>query len=252
MGGKSNLFGCRIDALTMDETIDRVEQMISEGIPRQHAVVNVAKIVSMKRDPELQMVINGCDMVNADGMPIVWASRLLRDRLPDRVAGVDLFQELVKLSAERGYRPFFFGAREHVVQRVVETFKNKYPALRVAGFRNGYFAQEEELEIARRIRDTGADMLFVGFSSPRKEKFIQKWMSAMQVPFSMGVGGSFDIVAGVTKRAPQWMQQRGLEWFYRIIQEPGRMWKRYATTNPVFVGMVLKQMVLQRTRKVRA
>ena len=249
MGGKSNLFGCRIDALTIDETIDRVEQMIGEGIPRQHAVVNVAKIVSMKRDPELQRVINGCDMVNADGMPIVWASRLLGNRLPDRVAGVDLFQELVKLSAEKGYRPFFFGAREHVVRRVVEIFNNKYPALRVAGFRNGYFTLEEEIEIARRIRDTGAEILFVGFPSPKKEKFIQKWLSEMQVPFSMGVGGSFDIVAGVTKRAPQWMRQGGLEWFYRIIQEPGRMWKRYATTNPVFVGMVLKQMALQRTQR---
>ncbi|MBW1708118.1 MAG: WecB/TagA/CpsF family glycosyltransferase, partial [Deltaproteobacteria bacterium] len=117
------------------------------------------------------------------------------------------------------------------------------PGLKVAGYQNGYFSEEEESEIAEMIRDSRSDMLFVGFSSPMKEKFLEKWMPVMQVPFCMGVGGSFDIVAGRTKRAPALMQKWGLEWLYRIYQEPRRMWKRYAKTNPVFVWMVLKEYI---------
>ena len=245
---KCDIFGCHIDALTMNETIELIERIVDEGIPKQHVVVNVAKIVHMQNDPKLKEIINSCDLVNVDGMPIVWASRILGDPLPCRVAGVDLFQRLIGLSAKKGFRPFFFGAREEVVTKVVETFKMKFPELDVAGCRNGYYSEDEEQTIAEMIRDSKADMLFVGFSSPMKEKFLNKWMPVMQVPFCMGVGGSFDIVAGKTKRAPLWMQERGLEWFYRILQEPRRMWIRYAKTNPVFVWMVLKAYIARKRR----
>lgn len=234
---------CPIDCLDMNQTIDLIEQYIKEKKPCQHVVINVAKFVEMRNDPQLKEIISECDIINADGMPVVWASRLLGQPLPERVAGVDLFQNLVKLCAEKGYRPFFFGARGWVVEKVVEVFKERYPGLNVAGYRNGYFSPEEEKEIAEMIRDTKADMLFVGFSSPMKEKFLEKWMPFMQVPFCMGVGGSFDVIAGKTKRAPAWMQEKGLEWLYRIYQEPRRMWKRYAKTNPVFMWMVLREYV---------
>jgi N-acetylglucosaminyldiphosphoundecaprenol N-acetyl-beta-D-mannosaminyltransferase len=167
----------------------------------------------------------------------------LGDPLPGRVAGVDLFQKLVGTCAEKGYKPYFFGAKPWVVEKVVDVFKNNYPDLQVAGFRNGYFSPDDEQQIAEDIRKSKADMLFVGFSSPMKERFLNKWMPLMQVPFCMGVGGSFDIVAGKTRRAPLWMQNIGMEWFYRILQEPRRMWKRYAKTNPVFIWMVLKAYV---------
>jgi len=236
-----DLFGCSIDSLTMEQTIDRVEMIIKDGTPKQHVVVNVAKIVNMQKDQNLLQILNSCDMVNADGMPIVWASRILSKPLPCRVAGIDLFQKLVELSNKRGYRPFFFGARETVVTEVVKIFRQKYPKLKVAGFRNGYFSKSEEAGIANMIRESEADMLFVGFSSPMKERFLNEWMRTMQIPFCMGVGGGFDIVAGVTKRAPFWMQEYGMEWFYRFLQEPRRMWKRYVTTNPVFLWMVIKE-----------
>ena len=135
---------------------------------------------------------------------------------------------------------FFFGAREPIVQKNVEKFKAKYPQLDIAGYRNGYFTQEEEKDIADQIRDSRADILFVGMSSPKKEKFLNQWMPHMQVPFSMGVGGSFDIVAGLTKRAPKWMQESGLEWLHRFLQEPRRMWWRYAKTNTIFIWKLLK------------
>lgn len=247
-----HLLCCPIDSLNMDQTLARIEEFVKQNKPRQHVVVNVAKIVEMQNDPELREIVSSCDLINADGMPIVWASRLLGNPLPCRVAGVDLFQNLVKLCAEKGYRPFFFGARESVVKKVIETFTKRYPQLEVAGYRNGYYSESEEPEIADRIRDSKADMLFVGFSSPMKEIFLKRQMPMMQVPFCMGVGGSFDIIAGRTKRAPVWMQKCGLEWIFRIYQEPGRMWKRYAKTNPVFAWMVLKEYIKVRKSKLTA
>jgi len=236
----------------MDQTIDRIEQYIKEKKPRQHVVVNVAKIVQMKNNPKLRKIIASCDLINADGLPIVWTSKLLGNPLPSRVAGVDLFQSLINLCAAKNYRPFFLGAREWVVKKVVEEFEDKYPTLDVAGYQNGYFVKEEESKIAEMIRCSKTDMLFVGFSSPMKENFLNRWIHTMQVPFSMGVGGSFDIIAGRTKRAPVWMQQSGLEWFYRILQEPRRMWKRYAKTNPVFVWMVFKEYLKLRKDRLTA
>ncbi len=237
------IMGCPLDSLSMDQTTAKIEGYIKDSKTCQHVVVNVSKFVEMHKDYNLRKIVHECDIINVDGMPIVWASRLLGQPLPERVAGVDLFQNLIKLCAEKGYRPFFFGSREWVVKKVVDVFKTRYPALNVAGYRNGYYSVEEESGIAEAIRDSRADMLFVGFSSPMKENFLKKWMPVMKVPFCMGVGGSFDIVAGRTKRAPLWMQKSGLEWVYRIYQEPRRMWKRYAKTNPVFMWMVLKEYI---------
>lgn len=233
--------GCPVDNLDMQQTIQKIEEYIASDNMCQHVVVNVSKFVEMNRDEHLREIISNCDLINADGMPIVWASKILGNPLPCRVAGVDLFQNLIGVCADKGYKPFFFGAREEVVTKVVDEFKNRYPKLEIAGYRNGYYSESEEQSIAEQIQNSRADMLFVGFSSPMKEKFFNKWMPTMQMPFCMGVGGSFDIVAGRTKRAPLWMQESGMEWFYRILQEPRRMWKRYAKTNPKFVWMVLKE-----------
>ena len=240
------IFSCPIDALDMQATIAEIETCIHNRILCQHVVVNVAKIVEMQKNKKLRQIVSDCHIINADGMPLVWAARLLKKPLPGRVAGVDLFQELVEVCSEKGYRPFFLGARERVVKEMVQQFSRKFPGLNIAGFRNGYFTDNEELHIADSIKKSRADMLFVGFSSPMKEEFLNKWMPHMNVPFCMGVGGSFDIVAGRTKRAPFWMQRLGLEWAFRIYQEPRRMWKRYATTNPMFIWMLVKELIKNR------
>ncbi len=238
--------GCPVDCLDMQETIERIEGYINNNEICQHVVVNVSKFVEMQNDVELRRIISDCQIINADGMPLVWASKLLGKPLPSRVAGVDLFQELVSVCSVKGYKPFFFGAKEWVLEKMVKTFKRKYPDLNIAGFRSGYFSEEEAPQIAEYIKNSGADMLFVGFSTPMKENFLNKWMPVMQVPFCMGVGGSFDIVAGRTKRAPLWLQNIGLEWLYRIYQEPRRMWKRYAKTNPVFCWLLVKEILKSR------
>ena len=227
-----------VDALTMEETLEKIKGYIDNKACVQHVVINAGKVNLMQENEELTKIINECPLINADGQSIVWGSKILGNPLPERVAGIDIFAELVKISAEKGYRPYFFGAKEKVVTEVVRKFKEEYPNLDVAGYRNGYFSQEESKSIAEDINKSGADILFVAFSSPMKEFWIREHMEIMQVPFAMGVGGSFDVIAGKTTRAPKWMQEYGLEWFYRFIQEPRRMFKRYIIGNLKFCTLV--------------
>lgn len=235
-----------VDALSMDETLDKIQEYIDNKACVQHVVINAGKVNLMQENKELTKIINECPLINADGQSIVWGSKILGNSIPERVAGIDIFTELVRISSEKGYKPYFFGAKEEVVSEVVKKFKEKYPTLQVAGYRNGYFKQEQSKSIAEEINKSGADILFVAFSSPMKEFWIKEHMDIMKVPFAMGVGGSFDVVAGKTKRAPKWMQRHGLEWFYRFIQEPRRMFKRYIGGNLKFVNIVLKEKLKQK------
>lgn len=232
-----------VDALSMDETLDKIQEYIDNKACVQHVVINAGKVNLMQENKELTKIINECPLINADGQSIVWGSKILGNSIPERVAGIDIFTELVRISSEKGYKPYFFGAKEEVVSEVVKRFKKKYPTLQVAGYRNGYFKQEESKSIAEEINRSGADILFVAFSSPMKEFWIKENMDIMKVPFAMGVGGSFDVVAGKTKRAPKWMQRYGLEWFYRFIQEPRRMFRRYIVGNLKFCTIVGKEKI---------
>lgn len=229
-----------VNALTLDETIKEVEKIIGRGVPTQHVVVNASKVNLMEADNELAKIVNDCPLINADGASIVWAAKKLGVPLTERVTGIDLFQELVKLSAEKGYKIYLFGAKEEVVTKVKAIFEERYSGIRIVGYRNGYFAEADEPQIVADMAASGADMMFVAFSSPKKEYWVHKYLDQVGIPFVMGVGGSFDVVAGVTDRAPKWMQDHGLEWFYRFVQEPGRLWKRYIVGNAKFVLLTLK------------
>ncbi|WP_292038014.1 WecB/TagA/CpsF family glycosyltransferase [Massilia sp. UBA6681] len=236
------LMGCQVDNLTMEETLGKVEGFIQSGLPHQHVVVNVDKLVKASRDPELRRIINDCALVNVDGMPVVWASRLLGKPLKERVAGVDLFEALMRRAGEKGWRVFLLGACEEVVSKVAETYTRKYPRLVLAGYRNGYWkGEEEERAVAEQIRLSNADLLFVAISSPKKEQFLGKYQAHMRIPFAMGVGGTFDVAIGKVKRAPLWMQKSGLEWFYRFLQEPRRMFRRYFIEDMAFIGLFCKE-----------
>lgn len=233
------LFGVPIDNLTMAETADKIEQMIRKGGGiHQHVVVNVDKIVKLQSDRELREAILECDIISADGQPVIWASRLLQHPIKERVAGIDLFCELLDRCGKIGFRPFLLGAREEVIARLPAILGERYPGLVLAGLRNGYWEAEEEAEVVKIIREAHPDILFVAMSSPKKELFIRKWKQQLGVPFVMGVGGSFDVLAGVVKRAPEWMQRSGLEWLYRLIQEPRRLWRRYLVEDLAFFRLV--------------
>jgi len=240
-----NICDIPVDSLTMQETIGLIDDAITERRAIHHVVINAAKVVNAQKDAELKESIVSCDIINADGQAIVWASRFLNRSLPERVAGIDIMANLVKLAAEKKYRIFFLGAKEEVVKKVVEVYGKEYGEQIIAGYRNGYFKKEEEQDVARQIAESGASILFVAMSSPKKEIFLNTYKEVIKTPFIMGVGGSFDVVSGLVKRAPKWMQKTGLEWFYRVIQEPRRMWKRYLFGNSEFIYLVLKEKTKQ-------
>lgn len=224
-----------VNAVSMQQTIEYVEKIIAERKPVQHVVINASKINLIESDSKLAEIVNSCPLINADGASIVWAAKKLGIPVKERVTGCDLFQNLVAVAAKKGYKIFLFGAKEKVVSKVKEIYEKKYPGIQIVGYRNGYFTEADEPEIIEQMKDSGADMMFVAFSSPKKEYWVNKYISELNIPFVMGVGGSFDIVAGVTDRAPKWWQNHGLEWLYRLIQEPHRMWKRYIIGNVKFL-----------------
>jgi N-acetylglucosaminyldiphosphoundecaprenol N-acetyl-beta-D-mannosaminyltransferase len=197
------LFGVPIAAVTMAETLAIVEEAIAARRPLQIGVVNAAKLVNMRRDPELRASVLSSDLILADGMAVVWASRLLRRRLPARVAGIDLMMEMLRYGRERGWRVYCLGATRDVVGKVAEKIAAEYSGLQLAGYRDGYFGKDEEQAVAEGIGQSHADILLVAMTSPKKEHFLARWSDRIQVPVCHGVGGSFDVMAGKVERAPE-------------------------------------------------
>jgi N-acetylglucosaminyldiphosphoundecaprenol N-acetyl-beta-D-mannosaminyltransferase len=244
---RARILGVDIDRLTMEETVRRCAELIELGGPAQHVAVNVAKIVILRDDLRLKEIVEGCDLVSVDGQPVVWASKLLRHPLPERVAGIDLMFRLLELAERRGYRVYILGARQEVLETAVARLADRYPRLTVAGFHHGYFSEEESLEVCSTVREAQPHILLVAMSSPRKEYWLAEHAADLGVPFAMGVGGSIDVVAGLTKRAPELLQRLGLEWFYRFLQEPLRLGPRYLRTNGRFAALLTRELLGRRT-----
>ncbi len=240
---KINLFDIGIDNFTMEETLEKIEEFINSGKPHQHIVVNVNKVIKANKDKELRKIINNCDIVNVDGLLLVWASKLLRKPLKERVAGIDLFMELIKVSVRKEWKPYFLGAKVETLKKAIDVLIGRYPLLKLAGYRDGYWQKDEEKRVVEDIRISRPDILFIGISSPKKEYCLSRYLKDMQVPFAMGVGGSFDVFAGDTKRAPLWMQNCGLEWLFRFFQEPKRLFKRYFIVGPCFIKILWRELV---------
>lgn len=231
-----------IAAATMNQLLDRVHETIIRRQRLQIGVVNAAKVVNMRRDLLLRQDVLSSDVILADGIAIVWASRLLGGNLPERIAGIDIMMEILKRGNRESYRVFLLGATEEVSLAVAQRIARDYPGVRVAGRRNGYFSEGEENSIATEIVRSRPDILFIAMSSPKKERFLARWGKPMGVPVCHGVGGSFDVFSGKVQRAPGAWQKLGLEWLYRLKQEPRRLLKRYLVTNLWFCGMVLREM----------
>lgn len=237
-----NAFNLKIDCVSQRDTIGAIdENLIHRKSQIQHIVVNSAKIVYSQNDEYLRKAINNSNIINVDGMAVVWALRLLGYKINERVSGIDLFYNLLYLCEKKGYRPFFLGATDEVLSKMINNISLKYPKLKIAGYNNGFWLDLDEKDIISKIEFSNPDMLFIGISSPKKELFLDKYNNKLKIPFSMGVGGSFDILSGRTKRAPLWMQRSGLEWLYRVLQEPKRMWKRYLVTNSKFIILTIRE-----------
>lgn len=244
--GRVEVLGCEIDRLDRADTVARIVEVIESGGLAQQVSINAAKLVALHDDPKLRAVIEGCELVSPDGQSVVWASRLLGRPLPERVNGTELMFALMDVAQQRGYGVYILGARAEVLERAVARLRELYPKLRIVGYRNGYFSDEESGAVAEEIRAAGPEILFVAISSPRKEYWLAEHGRTIGVPYVMGVGGSIDVVAGKTRWAPPWVRRAGLEWLFRLAQEPRRLGGRYLTTNARFIKLLGKEVVRQR------
>ena len=222
----------------MDETLAKVRVAMRDRTPLHHVALNVAKLVEIGYNKELKEDVHAADIVGIDGMGIVLALKMNSVKSAERVAGIDLMQRVLEMCAAEGFKPYFLGAEPHVVAAAADVARQKYPGLELAGIQDGYFKPDDEAAIVEDIRRSGAHCLFVGMPTPRKERFLAKYRKELDVPFIMGVGGSFDVMAGKVQRAPDLMQRFGFEWLYRVYQEPRRMWWRYTRTNTLFAAMI--------------
>jgi N-acetylglucosaminyldiphosphoundecaprenol N-acetyl-beta-D-mannosaminyltransferase len=236
----SGLPGITLDPVSLRQAVRRCTEAVDQGECLRIGMVNAAKVVTMSKNETLRQAVCACDLVLADGQAVVWASRLLGQPLPERVTGIDLFTELLGQAAARGDRVYFLGAKAEVGQAMLAEVRRRYPELVIAGYRDGYFEPGQDGEVADAIKQTSPDLLFIGISSPRKELFVQNFGELTGAKVVHGVGGSFDILAGITKRAPAWWQRHGLEWLYRALQEPVRLGRRYAATNLAFMTLVAR------------
>jgi len=236
-----NMFGINIHPLGMPQALDIVNECITSRQSLHVGMLNAAKIVNMKRNPALGEDVISSNLILADGSAVVLASKVLNKKLPERVAGIDLMHGILARGNTKGYRVFCLGASEDISEKIVEQINKHYPGVVIAGRQNGYFSEDDQQQVAENIALSKADVLFVAITSPKKEQFMAKWGSVMQVPVVHGVGGSFDVFAGKVKRAPLIWQKMGMEWLYRVLQEPGRLWKRYLVTNTLFLGMLVKE-----------
>lgn len=232
---------CPLDLISMDETLALADHAMKTKTRLQHVVVNVAKIVHMQKDKALHEDVINSDVINIDGMGVVWGAKLCGLKVPEKVSGADLMDHLLSLCEKKFYRPYILGAKPEVLELAVANIKARHPKLQMAGWHHGYFARAEEKAVMEKIKAANADCLFIAITSPTKERLMNDYRDMWNIPFMMGVGGSIDIVAGIVSRAPLWMQKAGLEWVWRIIQEPRRMWKRYLVTNTLFALLLLKE-----------
>lgn len=237
---KVNLFGLDILVANMEQTVQLVEERIHTKKPTHLLGVNADKINEMGSDKKFDDIVKNAEIINADGASVVIASRFLRQPLPERVSGIDLMQELLKVSEEKNFSVYFLGAKQEIVSKMVKNFAMEYPNLNVSGYRNGYFERDDWENIANEIKQRNPDIIFVGITSPIKEYLIDFLMKQDINSIFMGVGGSFDVLSGKIKRAPVWMQKTSLEWLFRVLQEPRRLFNRYFLGNTKFMLTVVK------------
>jgi N-acetylglucosaminyldiphosphoundecaprenol N-acetyl-beta-D-mannosaminyltransferase len=239
---RMEFLGTSMHALTMAETLAIADEAMASRRPLHHTVVNVAKLVNMRQNAELRDDVVSADMINIDGVGVVWGARLLGQSIPERVAGIDIMINLFGICARRGYRPYLLGAEQYVLDAVRRRLANDYPTLAVAGMRDGYFETEDEPFVVAAINESGADCLFVAMPTPRKERFLKQYRHRLVPNFVMGVGGSFDVYGGKVARAPKAVRTAGFEWLFRVSQEPRRLWPRYYSTNKAYALLLLREL----------
>lgn len=233
-----------IDNLTMKEALIRIDELIRENHNAYVVTPNVDHLVQLERGSQLSDVYKNADLILTDGKPLVWISRWYKTPIKEKVSGSDLFPRLCYLASKKGYRMYFLGAAEGVAAKAAENLKKRFPGLQVAGTYSppfGFEKDEDEMrKIKAQIKEADPHILIVGLGCPKQEFFIYNNKDELGVPVSLGLGASLDFEAGNKKRAPKWMADLGLEWMYRMLQEPGRLVKRYLVDDMKIIGMAIK------------
>lgn len=249
------ILGVKIDRIDLETAVNVVDSLIRQGGSHQVCVPNVWSTVLMQKDQDFKMINNRSTLAIPDGMPLVWVSRLYKRPIPERVTGTDLFFGCARLSEKNGYIVFLLGSTDEVLEAMSQNLHEEYPKLIIAGtYAPPYkdiFSEEDNLHIISAINAAQPDVLWVGLTAPKQEKWIRDNLDRLEVPVAIGVGAVFDFVAGKIKRAPVWMQRLGLEWFHRLNHEPRRLWRRYMIGNTQFIWMVLQEIFRKRRARAR-
>jgi N-acetylglucosaminyldiphosphoundecaprenol N-acetyl-beta-D-mannosaminyltransferase len=242
------LIGAPIDPLTLAECVELVAHSIASNDHCEHGSINASKLVQLQTDQALRDALWNCKLATADGQPVVWAARLLGHKIPERVAGIDLMEGLLESAEKVGHRIYLLGARSEALAGAEAVIKQRHPNIKIVGSRDGYFSPDEEPQVVSAIARSNPDLLFVALESPKKELFLARNRSILSARFAMGVGGAFDVLAGVKTRAPKWAQKAGLEWVFRLGQDPRRLGRRYLIGNARFLELVIGTWVRTRLR----
>lgn len=236
--------GCPVDRLTSAELLAELTDDVRSRAPaRVIQFMNANKVAMVRKDPEMAALLERADYVLADGQPMLPLAKLLGQDIPERIDGIGLMRKLLELADREKFSVYFLGAKQEIVETCVRKVAEEFPGVRMAGFRNGYFKKEDIPGIAAAVNEAAPDFLFLGMGSPVKEKLADEWREEFGARVIQGVGGSFDVMAGLVKRAPVWMQRMCIEWLYRVIQEPRRMFWRYMVTNGACLWVFAKAFV---------
>jgi N-acetylglucosaminyldiphosphoundecaprenol N-acetyl-beta-D-mannosaminyltransferase len=246
-GSRVDFLGVGLDAITLHEAIEIIERSIFERGHGEHACISPTTLMRALDDVKYLETISRFSLVTADGQSVVWVSRWLGAPVPERVTGTDLMMALLPVAAERDYGVYLLGATPEVLRDAQTAIERLYPGIRIVGSRDGYFQASEEADVVADIARSAADLLFVAMPTPQKEYFIARHRPALNVAFALGVGGTLDIVAGRTRRAPRWMQRYGLEWAFRVAQEPRRLARRFLVGNARFIALVARTLLYTRS-----
>ena len=238
-----NLLGAPIDNLNMQENVQLLAEFVQSGNPHMIITLNPEYLYRAQNQPELMQLVHEADLVTPDGAGIVWAAKMAGTPVPERVTGIDLMLNLLPIAEQKGWGIFLLGSSPGVAEEAAEKLKNQHPALKIVGTHHGYFKPNEEPEIVAKITATKPQLLFVALGMPRQEQFIAKYKDQMNVPVSMGVGGSLDVIAGRVQRVSPWLQKLQLEWLGRLLKEPHR-WQRQLVL-PKFAALVIKRYILK-------
>jgi len=243
---RANILGVGVSSLNMPAAVSAIERWILQGERHYVCITSVHGVIESQYDESLRFIHNNAGMVTPDGMPLVWVSRMMGFHRTERVYGPDLMLAVCERAQQRGFSHFFYGGGAGVPERLIERLRQRYPALRVAGSYSPPFrplTSDEDRNLVEQINSSGADIVWVGLSTPKQERWMAAHLDKLNAAVMVGVGAAFDFNAGLKRQAPRWMGRCGLEWTFRLATEPRRLWSRYLRCNPTFVALVGMQLL---------